>query len=109
MMELILGGLLLAALILLYYAGKRAGKVEQKNDQLTRLLQAQASVQSSIDAQFARYDSKMEKMEKKVYGVDIHMLSDAALNQMWEADSNTNLQTDPTPVDKPKTEGTEGL
>lgn len=101
---MILGGLLLAALILIYYAGKKSGKLEQKNEQLTRLLQAQASIQSSIDAQFSRYDSKMEKMEKKVYGVDIHLLSDDQLNTMWQADSDTDVQTDPTTVEKPKTE-----
>lgn len=104
MMELILGGLLLAAMVLLYFSGKRAGKVEQKNDQLTKLLQAQASVQGTIDAQFARYDSKMEKMEKKVYGVDIHLLSDVDLNKLWEADTHTDVQTNPERVEKAKTE-----
>lgn len=101
MLELILGGLLLAALILLYYAGKRSGKVEARNDQLTRLLQAQASVQGTIDAQFARYDSKMEKMEKKVYGVDIALLSDDGINQLWTQGPDDDIQVDPTTVEKP--------
>lgn len=104
MTELILGGGLLAALIFLYYAGKKAGRIEQKNEQLTRLLQAQASVQSSIDAQFARYDSKMEKMEKKIYGVDIHMLSDADVNKLWQDPTDHDVQTNPETVGKPKTD-----
>lgn len=101
MLEMILGGLLLAALILIYYAGKRSGKIETRNDQLTRLLQAQASVQGTIDAQFARYDSKMEKMEKKVYGVDVHLLSDDSLNKLWTQGSDDDIQVDPTTVEKP--------
>lgn len=101
MLEMILGGLIMAALILIYYVGKKSGKLEQKNEQLARLLQAQASVQSSIDAQFSRYDAKMEKMEKKVYGVDVHLLSDDSLNKLWTQGPDDDIQVDPTTVEKP--------
>ena len=79
MMEFILGGLILTAFILLYFSGKRAGKVEQKNEQLARILQSQSSVQGTIDAQLSRFDEKMQKLERKVYGMDIHLLSDNQL------------------------------
>lgn len=103
MMDFILGGLIVTAFILLYFSGKRAGKVEQKNDQLTKLLQSQASVQGNIDAQLSRFDAKMEKLEKKVYGVDIHLLSDNQLNELWKADTNLDLQTHPESVEESKT------
>ena len=102
MMEFILGGLILTAFILLYFSGKRAGKVEQKNEQLARILQSQASVQGTIDAQLSRFDEKMERLEKKVYGIDIHLVSDDNLNKLWQADPELDIQTHPESVEKPK-------
>ena len=103
MMEFILGGLIVTAFILLYFSGKRAGKVEQKNEQLARILQSQSSVQGTIDAQLSRFDEKMQKLERKVYGMDIHLLSDNQLNQLWKADPQLDIQTNPESVEESET------
>ena len=103
MMEFILGGLIVTAFVLLYFSGKRAGKVEQKNEQLARILQSQSSVQGTIDAQLSRFDEKMQKLERKVYGMDIHLLSDNQLNQLWKAGPQLDIQTNPESVEESET------
>lgn len=102
-MEFILGGLIVIAFILLYFSGKRAGKVEQKNEQLARILQSQASVQGTIDAQLSRFDEKMQRLERKVYGMDIHLLSDNQLNELWKGDPQLDIQTNPESMEESET------
>ena len=45
----------------------------------------------------------MQKLERKVYGMDIHLLSDTQLNQLWKADPQLDIQTNPESMEESET------
>lgn len=109
-LEIIFAAIILILITINYYLAERNGRLKEKDRQRSGLLEAQASAQRTLDAQISRYDERVEKMEKVVYGKDIHLLSDSndnnELNALWKADPNSDIQTNPESVEKPKTEGT---
>lgn len=105
-LEIALVAIILVSMAINYFIAKKNGKLEERDRIRSKFVEDTAETQRTILAQLVRSDERMEKMEAKVYNLDIHVLNDPGLNKLWQADTESNVQTNPERVEKPKTEGT---
>lgn len=92
---LVLAGGLIGALVLLYYTAKKNGRLEEQNRQKALQIQAQAADFRTFEAQMFRWDAWREKVDARLKGIDVRVISDDQLVNVFKDPTIVVEVTDP--------------
>lgn len=94
-MEWVLTGGLLGALVLLYFTAKKNGRLEEQNRQKSLQIQSQAADMRTLEAQMERWDAWRETFQAKLQGVDVALIKDNELKNLYKDPTIVLEVTDP--------------
>ena len=96
---------LISALVLLYYAAKKNGKLEEQNRQKSAFINAQAEDLRTLEAQMFRWDEWREKIDARLKGIDIRTIPDVELQRVYKDPTIVEI-TDPYSIKLEKSKST---
>lgn len=107
MIYLLLGGVLIVALVLLYFTAKKNGKLEQQNKY--KDLQINAKAQdfdflikdiNILQNQMFQWQHRQDAIDARLKGVDVRILPDSELSELFKDPTSIlkNTDYDPTQV-----------
>jgi hypothetical protein len=93
-MELMIGGIVIAVLLIaLYYTAKRNGKLEEQNRTKSKVIEGILKDFDTLQAQMYRWDSWRESVQDRLRSIDVATINDSDLQLLFKdpvsADENT--------------------
>jgi hypothetical protein len=92
-MELMIGGIVIAVLLIaLYYTAKRNGKLEEQNRTKSKVIEGILKDFDTLQAQMFRWDSWRESVQDRLRSVDVALLSDDKLSELYRDPTTVSEQ-----------------
>jgi len=83
-MELILGGGLALALVIVYFTAKRSGKLEERDRTKSKIVEGLLRDFDTLQTQMHRWEERQEKIDSRLKGIDVAILSDDQLSELYK-------------------------